>query len=806
MRLEVNFLHFLTLLGVKIWKIVHMICVESEFDDFAKGSGQMKVIGKIIILLSFIFNSLSPALVYASEDNPVFNQSEISEVDSAETYKNDLSESSVSKDTIGSEELTADPTIQGSEEKIDTATENTDSSIQVSESDEETISTELDSVDLIDSSGSEQLDSTVIDSTNSEIVEADSSIKMQESGAISNQPEAGAMLAEEVATPSVSYQTHVQNYGWTSVVKDGMTSGTIGEAKRLEGIKISLATAPVTGGIEYQTHVENIGWMNTVSDGKVSGTTGESKRLEAIRINLTGDMAGSYDIYYRVHSQNFGWLGWAKNGESAGTSGYGYRLEAIEIQLVQKEGIAPSPTVKAYMEKEAGVSYSTHVQSFGWQNYVADGALSGTTGESKQVEAIKIKGTNFSLSGSVTYRAHVQDVGWQNWMGSDALSGTVGMGKRLEAIEVNLTGEMAARYDIYYRVHVQKFGWLGWAKNGESAGTEAYSYRIEAIEIKLVEEGGPAPGSTANRFILREEPILSYSSHVQNVGWQNYVFDGALSGTLGESKRLEALKVRLDSQPYEGAIAYSANVQGSGWQTWSQNDALTGTTGTGKYLEAFKIKLTGEMAEYYDIYYRVHTQNYGWLDWAKNGAVAGTEGYGYRIEAVQIKILSKGKTAPGNTTRPFVKKPSFVLGPNWTVEQGYFQTTSGTRYYVGGSYIIVSIAQQKMWSYIGTQKIVETDIITGNPYLGYATPKGLFAIQGKQSPSVLIGPGYASPVQYWLPFLGNSYGIHDSSWQTHGYGGDVYLTYGSHGCVNTPLAAVRTLFYTYSVGTPVVIY
>lgn len=108
------------------------------------------------------------------------------------------------------------------------------------------------------------------------------------------------------------------------------------------------------------------------------------------------------------------------------------------------------------------------------------------------------------------------------------------------------------------------------------------------------------------------------------------------------------------------------------------------------------------MAEYYDIYYRVHTQNYGWLDWAKNGAVAGTEGYGYRIEAVQIKILSKGKAAPGNTTRPFVKKPSFVLGPSWTVEQGYFQTTSGTRYYVGGSYIILSIAQQKMWSYIGT--------------------------------------------------------------------------------------------------------
>lgn len=435
-----------------------------------------------------------------------------------------------------------------------------------------------------------------------------------------------------------------------------------------------------------------------------------------------------------------------------------------------------------------------------------DGALSGTTGESRQIEAIKIKGTNFPSSGSITYRAHVQDEGWQDWVGNDALSGTVGEGKRLEAIEINLTGETAERYDIYYRVHVQNFGWLGWAKNGESAGTEAYRYRAEAIEIQLVEKGGAAPGSTANRFIVREEPILSYSSHIQNEGWQNYVSDGALSGTVGESKRLEAIKVRLDTQPYEGAVAYCADVQGLGWQGWSQNDILTGTTGMGKYLEAVKIKLTGEMAEYYDIYYRVHTQNYGWLDWAANGAAAGTEDYDYRIEAVEIKIVPKGEAAPGNTSRAFVKNPLIVFGPNWTVQQGYFQTTSGIRYYVGGSYIILSIAQQKMWSYIGMQKIVETDVITGNPYLGYATPKGLFSIQSKQSPSVLIGPGYVSPVQYWLPFIGNTYGIHDSPWQTHGYGGDLYLTYGSHGCVNTPLAAVRTLYYTYSVGTPVVIY
>lgn len=765
----------------------------------------MKAIGKIIILWSFILNSLSPALAYATENSATFIQSDISEAKSAELYTSEADGSFTSPDAGGIDQTT-EPATSGSDENMVIEPENTDSSAQVPENDGETNNSELDIVGSDDSSASGQLPPTEIGSSTSDAANIDSSMETNESDLLTDQAESGTTITAVATAPSVLYQTHVQNYGWTDAVMDGITSGTIDEAKRLEGIKISLLNAEVLGGIEYQTHVENIGWMGFVSDGQVSGTTGQGKRLEAIRINLTGELAGIYDIYYRVHSQNFGWLDWAKNGEAAGTSGYAYRLEAIEIQLVKKNEPAPGAVARPYMEKGAGVSYSAHVQSIGWQNYVENGALSGTTGESRQIEGIKIKGTNFPSSGSITYRAHVQGEGWQNWVVNDALSGTVGMGKRLEAIEIKLTGEMAERYDIYYRTHVQKFGWLGWAKNGESAGTESYYYRTEAIEIKLIEKGNAAPGSTANRFVIRKEPIVSYASHVQNIGWQNYVFDGGLSGTLGESKRVEAIKVRLDMQPYEGAVAYCADVQGLGWQAWSQNDIFAGTTGTGKYLEAIKVKLTGEMAEYYDIYYRVHTQNYGWLDWAKNGASAGTEGYNYRIEAVQIKIVSKGGAAPGNTSRAFVKKPSVVLGPNWTVEQGYFQATSGVRYYVGSNYIIISIAQQKMWSYIGTQKIVETGVITGNPYLGYATPKGLFSILSKQSPSVLIGPGYVSPVQYWMPFIGNSYGIHDSSWQTHGYGGDLYLTYGSHGCVNTPLTAVRTLFYTYSIGTPVVIY
>ena len=112
-----------------------------------------------------------------------------------------------------------------------------------------------------------------------------------------------------------------------------------------------------------------------------------------------------------------------------------------------------------------------------------------------------------------------------------------------------------------------------------------------------------------------------------------------------------------------------------------------------------------------------------------------------------------------------------------------------------------------MWAYKGETQIVSAPVITGKPSANNTTPRGLFYIQPyKQSPSVLIGEDYASPVSFWIPFVGNSIGLHDSPWQTHGYGGDIYLYCGSHGCVNTPYEAVRTLYYSYPVGTPVVVY
>lgn len=310
------------------------------------------------------------------------------------------------------------------------------------------------------------------------------------------------------------------------------------------------------------------------------------------------------------------------------------------------------------------ISYMTHVQDIGDQAYVHDGATSGTSGQSKRLEAIRIKLDNYSNLG-VTYRTHVQDIGWQGWKSNGDLSGTSGMSKRLEAIQINLTGTDASKYDIYYRVHAQELGWLGWAKNGGYAGTAGLSYRLEAIQIVILTKGSAAPGSTALSFVEYGKygstatsdttGMVNYMTHVQDYGNQSWVFDGSYSGTFNESKRLEAIYIKLGNTGYTGGITYNTHVQDYGWLPESSNGAFNGTKGESKRLEAIHIHLTGEVANHYDIYYRVHAQDFGWLGWAKNGAPAGTAGYSKRLESIQIVLVPKDSAAPGSTYNSFIQ-------------------------------------------------------------------------------------------------------------------------------------------------------
>ncbi len=309
----------------------------------------------------------------------------------------------------------------------------------------------------------------------------------------------------------------------------------------------------------------------------------------------------------------------------------------------------PTPPI----QEGTHILYRTHVQNVGLQDYVQDGEMAGTNGLGLRLEGIRIK-LESDIEGNVEYRAHVQNIGWEEYRKNDELSGTAGRNLRLEAIQIRLTGEISNYYDVYYRVHAQNVGWLDWAKNGEESGTEGYGFRLEGIEIKLVEKGNPAPGKTTKCF--KENVKVEYTTHVQNVGWQEYVKNGQMAGTSGQSLRLEGIKIRVKSR-YSGDIEYSTHIQNIGWQIpYAKNDSLSGTSGQSLRLEAIKINLTGELAEKYDVYYRVHAEVFGWLDWAKNGEESGTAGYGYRLEGIEIRLVDKGESAPGVTDKPFVSK------------------------------------------------------------------------------------------------------------------------------------------------------
>ena len=339
------------------------------------------------------------------------------------------------------------------------------------------------------------------------------------------------------------------------------------------------------------------------------------------------------------------------------------------------------------VEGKITTSYRTHVQSFGWQNPVTNGVMSGTTGKAKRLEGIEI-----SVSGNknlgIQYATHCQTYGWLPWSANGEMSGTTGEAKRLEAIEIRLTGADKDKYDVYYRVHAQSYGWLGWAKNGEPSGTAGYAKRLEGIQIVVVKKTEAAPGldyagvnaskgvHDSRAYIAKTNGTITipgsadstnimYKTQVQSFGWQNWVFNGTMSGTSGKAKRLEGINIKLSNAAYAGGIQYRTHIQTYGWEKeWKKDGVMSGTSGKAKRLEAIQIKLYGEMANHFDVYYRVHAQSYGWLGWAKNGEESGTAGLAKRLEGIQIVLIPKGGAAPANNykniqsvnTKAYIKK------------------------------------------------------------------------------------------------------------------------------------------------------
>lgn len=123
---------------------------------------------------------------------------------------------------------------------------------------------------------------------------------------------------------------------------------------------------------------------------------------------------------------------------------------------------------------------------------------------------------------------------------------------------------------------------------------------------------------------------------------------------------------------------------------------------------------------------------------------------------------------------------------------------------IGDTYIEVDMTNQMMYYYEEGELKLETPVVTGNTSLRRGTPTGTNYVYNKQRNRILRGADYETPVKYWIPVKG-AIGIHDASWRST-YGGEIYKTNGSHGCVNTPLEKVAELYDMVEIGTPCVMF
>lgn len=145
-------------------------------------------------------------------------------------------------------------------------------------------------------------------------------------------------------------------------------------------------------------------------------------------------------------------------------------------------------------------------------------------------------------------------------------------------------------------------------------------------------------------------------------------------------------------------------------------------------------------------------------------------------------------------------------GESVTRDLNYSMTAnshSGNDY--GNSYVEINLTAQHLYLYNEGALVLETDFVSGKATSADTiTPTGAFTVTYTQRDAILNGDGYSTPVSFWMPFYGN-YGMHDATWRSS-FGGTIYKTNGSHGCVNLPYSAAQTIYNTISKGWPVLIY
>ena len=526
------------------------------------------------------------------------------------------------------------------------------------------------------------------------------------------------LLNNEDKNLHIKYQVHVQDEGWQNWRTDGEMAGTSGRSLRLEAIRILLDNSD-DYSIMYRVHVQDEGWQDWRTDGEIAGTSGKSLRLEAIQIKIVKKTINSIikietpsqnTSYYAFENPTITVSGWKmanvsntyikayvdnkeidsetiqyyerqdiiKSNTNYGTDsqnllpGYKFDIDiskleggnhTIKVEMYYKNSVITSEVRNFNIDINPHIIYSAHVKDIGWQDYVQDGEIAGTVGESLRVEALKIKLVNVPSTAHIKYRAYVYGKGWQDYVQDGEIAGTTGKNRMIEAIQIEIEG--LEKYTVEYQAHVQDIGWQVWALNGMDAGTIEQGLRIESARIRIVKK--------ENTIV----PQIKYSSHNTANGWTNYVGSGNTSGNENNAIKLDAIKIALENSE-NANIKYKVHVQDIGWTNEVQNDEQAGMGKSENGIEAIEMQLSGLSG--YSIEYRVYEIGKGWQEWAYEGEVAGTTGQNIQISAIQIRIKIKTDNNRSNflginTSKYKGYKEALQKlqqqHPNWTIKLVY---------------------------------------------------------------------------------------------------------------------------------------
>lgn len=164
--------------------------------------------------------------------------------------------------------------------------------------------------------------------------------------------------------------------------------------------------------------------------------------------------------------------------------------------------------------------------------------------------------------------------------------------------------------------------------------------------------------------------------------------------------------------------------------------------------------------------------------------------YGWRIDSEQEVAQILADLQAGE---PVEREPVYLQTANSHGENDY-----------GDSYVEINLTAQHLFLYKDGKLIVESDFVSGDVAKGHSTPTGAFGVTYTTTDAILRGQDYATPVNYWMPFAGDV-GMHDATWR-RSFGGNIYKTNGSHGCINLPLSVAKQIYENIEKGYAVLVY